>query len=84
MTTFLNYDNLRGFTLCTYRNEGVSCDDVIDFLEEVEKGHPCTMSCDVQETIDALEDGSIWGDVDVSQEAIEDLHNFLSVYSLED
>lgn len=51
---FLNYDNKNGLRLLTYRNNGVSCWDIEEFIGEIALGHECTSNIDLQSLSDAL------------------------------
>lgn len=59
---FINYSNINGLQLSTYRNNGVSCsDDIIDFCKEIQNERACNFSFheSVEYYLDVLCDGSL-------------------------
>lgn len=81
MQLFVNHknDNLQ---INTYRNNGVVCGNVQEFIESMTNNEEATMALDDLESskaiMGALEDGSLWADTDDVKCAIESLHYTLS------
>jgi len=68
---FINYSANAGITLNTKPNAGWQNDDVIGLIDDILSERDS--SCPLSGALDALEDGSLWGD-DVAAEVLEVVH----------
>jgi hypothetical protein len=73
---FINFDVNAGLSINSFRKPGASVGDVGDLVAAVESGDEC-VSCDLDGAADALCDGSYLQGLSVSQDAVEQVYNFI-------
>lgn len=73
---FINFNRNTGLSLNSYRNPSALAGDVSDILYAIENDGAC-ITCDLEEAKDALEDDHYLSDMNITQETIEELRQFI-------
>ena len=74
---FLNFDVNRGLYISTSRNPGATVGDVADVVVAYQNQNEC-VTCSLDGAADALCDGSYLAGSNCTQEAVEDVYNFIT------
>lgn len=76
MNHFINFSVNTGLSINAYRKVNSSASDIIDLALAVTRGDE-NVTCDLEGAKDALEDGAAWAGTDVTQEALEEIHDLI-------
>lgn len=79
MNKFINFDINKGLSINTYAATGASYGTICELANAVTHGDE-NISCSLDGAIEALEDGFLWQGSGVTQEALEEIHNFISLH----
>lgn len=73
---FLNYDVNQGLSINTFRKAGATSGDIADVVVAYQRGDEC-VCCDLRGAADALCDGSYLQGSNCTQDAVEDVYNYI-------
>lgn len=76
---FINYTTESGISISSYRHPECYYGNIVDMARDIKNGY--NISCPLEGAMDALEDASLWKDVDL--EIIEDIYNSIIEYMYE-
>jgi hypothetical protein len=74
---FINYDVNEGLSIDSFRNANASIGDIADLAMAYQNADE-NVYCDLEGAKDALEDGSFWDGLSITQETLEILHSFIT------